>query len=652
MLNVLKAHDELEALGGEVLYTVLGNTSVNSMLELVNHHTGAPEFMSIEKVRRNIAEGHLRIRRRNAPLVSPIEQANADLDAAQQQALQACHRIIDYAKRYRVSAHQAYLRLSKTASSNEALACPMSTVYRHLKKFRLGQLPLAGDSCKGNRTPRYGPEIIEAICEMSKTYYLQPGARFRMCKFAEFVNYELRKRQLLKTDVRVSTKFIISTINSNITNERDRARMQPELRAAAFSFATRKIRASGPLMRVEQDAVHLPFHVQTPHGLSTEVYLVHCIDTYTGIPLGWQFCIGTPKVEDTLKCLEKVLFSKSECLERYGISMGSDFFGTPAELVLDNGPETKGRRVDALSQLGIAVTHCQARHAHQKPYIERLNRSLKEAIETLPGCTRFDGKDGARKPTERPITLEELQERVVRWYYQCWIHTPLKRHMEGIFVGLPAGVTTPAQVWQHAINTDVPIPLPPSPSQWKLAYFEREQRKISRKTGVTVDGFNFSGPQLQHLLAQFGEAEVTVLVNPDNFLRVYVMTADEMLVELFNTSADEATQAYTFKQAKELYARQKESGKEIHKDKQDYSADMHASQQQAVSTRKKPKSTRDKSKATTQKALHAAALDRPHHLQAAAHESGGSVATFVEEATLDISARPVGLAVTPSRRGA
>jgi len=652
MLNILKAHDELEAHDGEVLYTVLGNTSVNSRLELVNHSTGAAEFISIEKIRRDVAEGHLRIRRRNAPLVSPIEQANANLDVAQQQALQVCQRIVDYAKRYGVSTHQAYLRLREKTSSADVLTRPMSTVYRHLERFRLGLLPLLGDKCKGNRTSRYSPEIIQVICELAKTYYLQPQARFRMCRFTEFVNQELHERQLLKADVKVSTKYIIKTINSNITREREKARMQPELRAAAFSFATKKIRASGPLMRVEQDAVHMPFHVLTPYGLSTEVYLVHCIDTYTGIPLGWHLCIGTPKVEDTLKCLEKAMFSKAEILERYGIALASDFFGTPAELVLDNGPETQGKRINALSQLGIAVTHCQARHAHQKPFVERLNRSLKEAVESLHGCTRFDGKDGVRKPDEKPLTLAELEEQVVRWYYQSWIHTPLKRHMDGIFIGLPAGVTTPAQVWQHAVSNDVPIPLPPTPSQWMLAYFERESRKISRKTGVTVDSFNFSGPQLQQLIAHFGDAEVQVLVNPDDFLRVYVMTSDEVLIELFNCSADESTPAYTFKEAKDLYARQKESSQEMHEEKTAFLADMHASQKQGSPARKKPKSMRQKSKETTEKAKRGAALVRPLRVPATTNMAIEEKANVNEDVVLDVSVRPAGLQVAPRRRGA
>lgn len=651
MLNILRAHDELEARDGEVLYTVLGNTSINSRLELVNHSTGIAEFISIEKIRLDVAKGNLRIRRRNAPLVSQLEQANATLDIAQQQALQLCHRIIDYAKRFKVSPHKAYLQLIEKASAKGEIIFSKATVYRHLKSFRCGYLPLSGDKCKGNRHSRYSPEVINAICELTRRYYLQPGSLFRMCKFVDFVNQELRELKLLKRDAKVTTKAVIRIINKHITHEHEKARMQPDLRAAAFSYATKKIRASAPLMRVEQDAVHLPFYVQTPYGVSQDVHLVHCIDVCTGVPMGWQFCIGKPRVEDTLLCLEKAMFSKDEILERYGISSKSNFFGAPAELVLDNGPETQGHRINALSQLGIAVTHCQAGHAHQKPYVERLNRSLKEALETLPGCTRFDGKDGLRTPPEKPITLDELEEQVVRWYYQCWVHTPLKRHMEGIFIDLPTGVITPAQVWEHAVRNDVPIPLSPSPAQWKLAYFERESRKISRKTGVTVRGFNFSGPQLQHLLAFFGEAEVTVLVNPDNFLRVYVMAGDEALIELLNTSADEGTPAYTFKEAKELFAQQKKFSQEEHEEKTAFLADMHASQKQGAPASNKSKSTRQKSKETTEKSKRGAALVRPLRVPAVTNMATEEKANVNEDVVLDVSVRPAGLQVAPRRRG-
>lgn len=168
---------------------------------------------------------------------------------------------------------------------------------------------------------------------------------------------------------------------------------------------------------------------------------------------------------------------------------------------------------------------------------------------------------------------------------------------------------------------------------------------------MTVRGFNFSGPQLQHLLAFFGEAEVTVLVNPDNFLRVYVMAGDEALIELLNTSADETTPAYTFKEAKELFAQQKKFSQEEHEEKTAFLADMHASQKQGTPARRRPKSTRQKSKETTEKSKHGAALVRPLRVPAATNMATEEKANVNEDVVLDVSVRPAGLQVAPRRRG-
>jgi putative transposase len=56
--------------------------------------------------------------------------------------------------------------------------------------------------------------------------------------------------------------------------------------------------------------------------------------------------------------------------------------GMPDQLVIDNGPEVKPSRIQSLlKKLGVDIKCCKARTGHQKPFIERLNRSLKEALE-------------------------------------------------------------------------------------------------------------------------------------------------------------------------------------------------------------------------------------------------------------------------------
>src|SRR5690606_21177331 len=200
-------------------------------------------------------------------------------------------------------------------------------------------------------------------------------------------------------------------------------RMDPKQVPASKSVARTRIMVQAPFDRVEQDAVHLPFVIDTPEGPFSNVYLVHAIDCCTSMPLGRRLVIGSPAQSDGLRCIESILFSKKTAFERLGLKPSFDVFGTPHQLVLDNGPETRGERMRKLPALGIDIKHCKARHPHEKPFIERLNRSLKEALETLPGCTRLDGKDGQRDPGrlgEGCMTAMELERWIGGGYYEGW----------------------------------------------------------------------------------------------------------------------------------------------------------------------------------------------------------------------------------------
>src|SRR3546814_2505776 len=103
-----------------------------------------------------------------------------------------------------------------------------------------------------------------------------------------------------------------------------------------------------PFERVEQDAVHLPFVIDTPEGPFSNVYLVHAIDCCTSMPLGWNMVIGSPSESDGFRCIESILFSKMDAFERLVLMQDLDVFGTPHPLILDNGPETRGERMRKL----------------------------------------------------------------------------------------------------------------------------------------------------------------------------------------------------------------------------------------------------------------------------------------------------------------
>ncbi|MGE4125636.1 MAG: hypothetical protein AB7E59_10290 [Pusillimonas sp.] len=300
-----------------------------------------------------------------------------------------------------------------------------------------------------------------------------------------------------------------------------------------------------------QDAVHLPFVIRTAHGETTNVYLVHAIDCCTGMPVGWKLVIGSPTESDGLACVESILFSKQQAFSRLGVDASIDVFGTPHQLIFDNGPETRGGRIDRLVRLGIDVMHCKSRHAHGKPFIERLNRSLKEALQTLPGCTRMNGRDGQRDPLKLGDPLmspNELEQWIVRWYYESWANTVLKRHLRTDFHDARKLGDTPALRWRTMTEQlAYPLPLPPSLAEWRMTLYEHDTRAISRKTGISYKGFNYRGVNLGYLVNKYGETHVRVLVNPDDYRQIFVDEGDGLpLVVLNEEFVDETTPAHSF----------------------------------------------------------------------------------------------------------
>jgi putative transposase len=95
--------------------------------------------------------------------------------------------------------------------------------------------------------------------------------------------------------------------------------------------------------------------------------------------------------------------------------------------------------------------------------------------------------------------------------------------------------------------------LPPSRAEWLAALYSHVERRLSRKTGITIDGFHFKGENLLGLIDKHGEQRyLHVLYNRDDFREVYIYEGDDVpLIELKNELATEETPAYSFAEAKE-----------------------------------------------------------------------------------------------------
>lgn len=516
------------------------------------------------RIRAGISDGNLVLHRKGTPRVSIAAQYNDPALHARVRLLQDSLRRIEAIQKQLGRSFAAAISLAREDYQKENADNPVAspfpsraTLFRAHKNQLLGLPVLKGDKNKGNRTSRYSDELVEFIEEVIQDKYLVTESKWTVADLVGYINRESLRRGLHNANHAISRKFVLTAIQ-RLTADAEYDRMDPLNRVAGKSFAKKRIRAALPFARIEQDALHLPFVVRTPHGLARTVYLVLAIDVCTGYPVGWHITVGSPREMDSLLCLEMYLTpAKAARFKELGITHALNVYGTPSQVIFDNGPETKGGRIVRLEVLGMDVKHCKAKEAQGKPFVERLNRSLKEALQRLPGCTRFEGKDGQRDPEalgDALLSIEELEKWVVRWLYESWVNTPLERlRWDELLVDAVKGKTPLERLKYLTEEMGHPITLPPPRQQWVAALFEHKTCTLSAKTGITLEhGFRYKGEAMSYLLGKYGDhAQLHVIYNPDDFRQAYVYEADDLpLVILTHEHVRTDSPAWTFAEAK------------------------------------------------------------------------------------------------------
>jgi putative transposase len=389
--RALLRNDELREQGQETArWQVIDPTPRDGYVKVFDRVSHQEMYKAISEIADAIVDGRLVLVRQGAPRVSAAAQNDSRLDEQLKMAQACLHKVEQIERRYGVSFRRAY-EIAREEHVSEP-GCmdtfpSRATLYRYAEAKRKGLALLRGDGNKGNRTERYNEQIVDLICDAANALFLKQESRWTLPDLTRYINDRARESGWLCTGKRIGRQFVRKTILSSLSVDPEIDRMDPKDVAAAKSFAKNRIVAALPFERVEQDALHLPFVVNSRHGISSNVWLVHAIDCCTGLPVGWYLVIGAPTESDGLQCVECILFSKKARLAMLGLTYALDIHGTPHQLIFDNGAEIKGERMDRLTRLDIDPMHCKSRHAHGKPFIERLNRSLKEALQTLPGCT-------------------------------------------------------------------------------------------------------------------------------------------------------------------------------------------------------------------------------------------------------------------------
>lgn len=561
MNRALLLHDRLAPPGNHDAYLeVLDPNPRSGCIKVFDVTERKDRYVVMADIIADIHGGKLTVLRAGKPRFSHAAQPDDKALHERSRVInEAIRRIQAIQKQRGLSFSQAYrLVVEELARQPDSRPLPsLSTMYRYRKADIAGLPVLRGNKNKGNRMRRYPQEVDNTISIAAEQHYLVSKSRWSLRTLTGHVNRSVHGTVLPADAAPISIQYVKKTILRSVAPDPELSRMLPEEAVAGKSFARKRIRAEVPFERVEQDAVHLPFVCQTPSGVTSVVWLVHAIDCCTSYPLGWHLVVGAPVDADTLACAEMYMAPiKLKRFKEMGIDHDMNVCGTPGQLVFDNGAETKTSRIQNLEKLGTDVKHCRARAGQEKPFIERLNRSLKEALEGLAGCTRMDGKDGQRDPIalgDKIPTLDELERWIVRWYYEKWIHHPLERlQWDVVLTGLPKG-DTPAQRWKYFEDSCFAISLPPSRAEWLAALYEHAQRRLSRKTGITIDGLHYKNDEIEALIGRYGEEQMLhVLFNPDDFRHVYIYENDDLpLVTLPFEHLEPETPAWSFKDAKE-----------------------------------------------------------------------------------------------------
>ncbi|CAG9229847.1 Integrase catalytic core-domain containing protein [Paraburkholderia caribensis] len=568
MRSDLHVGDKLALPGKPDFYLeVLDSRLHAGSIHLFDAEKRADKYVDYDGIRARISEGSLVLHRKGMPRVSIAAQFDNRALHDQIRLLTYVLRRIDEICEQRGLSFSAAIPLARDVYAKERagqlLVRPFpsrATLYRAHRNQLLGLPVLRGDKNKGNATARYSKELVEFVEEVIESEYLVTESKWTILDTTKYIDREARRRGLHVAKHAISRKFVCARIHE-LTADAEYDRMDPLNRVAGKSFAKKRIRAAFPFARIEQDALHLPFVVRTPDGTARTIYLVLAIDVCTGYPVGWRLVVGPPREMDSLLCLEMYLTpAKAARFAELGIANALNVYGTPGQVVFDNGPETKGGRIARLERLGMDVKHCKAKEAQGKPFIERLNRSLKEALQRLGGCTRFEGKDGVRDPEalgDELMTAEDLEVWIVGWLYEVWVNTPLDRlRWDELLVDSVKGKTPRERLTHQLEELGLPISLPPPRHEWMAALFENKMCTLSAKTGITVErGFRYTGEAMSYLLGKYGDhAQLHVVYNPDDFRQVYVYEGVDLpLVTLTHHHVRRDTPAWTFAEAKERF---------------------------------------------------------------------------------------------------
>ena len=253
-------------------------------------------------------------------------------------------------------------------------------------------------------------------------------------------------------------------------------------------------------------------------------WITVAIDVHTRMIVGLVVSMEAPSAFAAGQCIAQAMAPKDEYLRRQGVPGEWPAYGKPHIVHMDNAREFRGEVLKtACAEYGIDIQFRRVKTPRYGGHIERLMRTLGEAIRELPGATFSNPKEraGYDPDAKAVMTLAEFEswfvDHVVNRYHQQ-PHSQLD--------GMP-----PIEKWRQGV-TRIGLPRPPSDLQrLQLDFLPFEWRTMGRR-GLIIDHIHYYENELRHWIGRTDPTQpkhmmkFLVRVDPRDISRIWFLDPD------------------------------------------------------------------------------------------------------------------------------
>jgi putative transposase len=220
-------------------------------------------------------------------------------------------------------------------------------------------------------------------------------------------------------------------------------------------------------------------------------WLTLAIDVYSKMIVGIYLTFEPPSSHSVLQCLKFAILPKDEFLNQFAdIKNSWPVLGLFKTVVFDNGLDAHGGRVRYFcEEIGSSVQYCPSRSPWFKGTVERMYRTLNEALlHSIPGTTFSNTRQRGTYPSEKLCRMDKTAflQVLVRWIVDVYHVTPHRKS------GMP-----PLERWKKSA-AQCAVDLPLSPADLDVLTARRATRRLHHY-GVEIDQIKYNSPALQDL---------------------------------------------------------------------------------------------------------------------------------------------------------